>query len=144
MARALALLRGKRAHMPVRKHDNLRLSPHDPVRPVRTTQVATSYYLEENNAEAARVAKQVTRFFSNPPFAYRWLAAALGQLGRVEEASFALQTLKSKWPNSFEMYVAKPPRAYCSAEYKPVLQGLRKRAGEIELGDAALFRAGVP
>jgi DNA-binding winged helix-turn-helix (wHTH) protein/tetratricopeptide (TPR) repeat protein len=104
----------------------LRLSPQDPARPVRITQIATSYYLEGNYREAARIAKQVTRQYPQHPFSYRWLAAALGQLGRVEEASAALQVLRQTWPDSFDMYVAKEPPRYCSAEYKPLLAGLRK------------------
>lgn len=104
----------------------LRLSPHDPVLPVRLTQVATSYYLDGDYIETARIAKQVTRRFPHHPFAYRWLAAALGQLGRVDEASAALDALRNKWPNSFEMYVTRQPPSYCSAEYKPLLAGLRK------------------
>ena len=109
----------------------LRLSPHDPVRPVRLTQVATSYYLDGDYVEAARIAKQVTRRFPQHPFAYRWLAAALGQLGRIEDARATLEALQKKWPNSFEMYVAKPPPSYCSAEYKPLLAGLRKAGWRI-------------
>ena len=106
----------------------LRLSPQDPVLPVRLTQVATSYYLDGDYAQAARIAKQVTRRFPQHPFAYRWLAAALGQLGRIDEASVAIQALQKNWPNSFEMYVARQPPQYCSAEYKPLIDGLR-RAG---------------
>lgn len=104
----------------------LSLSPYDPVRPVRLTQVATSYYLDGDYTEAVKIAKQVTRRFPRHPFAYRWLAAALGQLGRIEEANLALQTLRNNWPNSFEMYVMKQPPSYCSTEYKPLLAGLRK------------------
>jgi DNA-binding winged helix-turn-helix (wHTH) protein/tetratricopeptide (TPR) repeat protein len=104
----------------------LRLSPNDPVRPVRLTQTAASYYLDGDYGEAARIAKRVTRQFPQHPFAYRWLAASLGQLERRDEADAALRTLRKNWPNSFNMYVAKQPPSYCSAEYKPLLSGLRK------------------
>jgi adenylate cyclase len=104
----------------------LRLSPHDPARPVRTTQIATSYYLDGNYREAARIAKQITRRYPQHPYAYRWSAAALGQLGQVEEASATLEALRKTWPDSFDMYVAKEPPPHCSAEYKPLLAGLRK------------------
>jgi adenylate cyclase len=57
--------------------------------------------------------------------AYRWLAASLGQLGRTEEARDALQTLQTISPSSFEMYVRQRPK-YCSVEYAPMLDGLRK------------------
>ncbi len=109
----------------------LRLSPGDPVRPVRLTQLATSYYLDGDYEEAARVAKHTTRRFPQHPFAYRWLAAALGQLGRVEEATATLEALRTRWPNSFDMYVARQPPAYCYAEFKPMLAGLRKAGWSI-------------
>jgi Tetratricopeptide repeat len=96
------------------------------VLPVRLTQLAMSYYLDEDYAEAARLTKQVIRRFPLHPFAYRWQAAALGQLGRCDEAALTLQALRDKWPRSFEMYVAREPPSYCSAEYKPLLAGLRK------------------
>jgi DNA-binding winged helix-turn-helix (wHTH) protein/TolB-like protein len=104
----------------------LQLSAHDPIRPVRLTQVATSYYLDGNYDEAARTTKRIIRRYPRHPYAYRWLAASLGQLGKIDEALMTLQTLERNWPSSFEMYVAKQPPTYCSAEYKPLLQGLRK------------------
>jgi Flp pilus assembly protein TadD len=104
----------------------LQLSAHDPIRPVRLTQVATSYYLHGNYDEAARTTKRIIRRYPRHPYAYRWLAASLGQLGKIEEALMTLQTLERDWPSSFEMYVTKQPPTYCSAEYKPLLQGLRK------------------
>ncbi|WFU52150.1 winged helix-turn-helix domain-containing protein [Bradyrhizobium pachyrhizi] len=104
----------------------LRLSPNDPVRPVRLTQLATSHYLDGDYEEAARIAKHTTQRFPQHPYAYRWLAAAQGQLGRVEEASAALEALRTRWPNSFEMYVARQPPSYCIGEFKPMLAGLQK------------------
>lgn len=104
----------------------LRLSPNDPVRPVRLTQLAASHYLDGDYAAATRIARHTTRRFPQHPFAYRWLAAALGQLGRVEEANATLEALRTRWPNSFDMYVARQPPAYCSGEFKPMLAGLRK------------------
>src|SRR5207249_6273556 len=44
---------------------------------------------------------------SNPDYAhpYRWLAAALGQLGRVAEAKEALEKAIAVVPGSFDAYV---------------------------------------
>jgi TolA-binding protein len=104
----------------------LQLSPDDPVRPVRQTQVATSYYLDGDFERAAATAKQVTIRYPRHPYAYRWLAASLGQLGRKADARAALQALQDRFPSSFDMYVGGPPPPHCSAEYKPLLAGLRK------------------
>ena len=123
---AALIAAGHRAHGRKAIRTFLRLSPNDPVRPVRLTQLATSHYLDGDYEEAARIAKDTTRRFPWHPFAYRWLAAALGQLGRMEEAHTTLEALRTRWPNSFEMYVARQPPSYCRAEFKPMLAGLRK------------------
>jgi TolB-like protein len=103
----------------------LKLSPRDPARPIRLSQVATSLYLDANYQEAAVTARHVVRQYPTHPIAYRWLAASLGQLGLTEEARDALRTLQTISPSSFEMYVRQRPK-YCSVEYAPMLEGLRK------------------
>lgn len=123
---AALIAAGHRAHGRKAIRTFLRLGPNDPARPVRLTQLATSHYLDGDYEQAARIAKDTTRRFPWHPFAYRWLAAALGQLGRVEEAHTTLEVLRTRWPNSFEMYVARQPPSYCHAEFKPMLAGLRK------------------
>ena len=104
----------------------LSLSPHDIARPVRLTQVAASLYLDSGYQEAALAAKQVVRQYPEIPIAYRWLAASLGQLGRVAQAQEALQTLLEKSPSSSEMYLRQRPPQYSGSEYKHMLKGLRK------------------
>ncbi len=103
----------------------LKLSPRDPARPIRLSQVATSLYLDANYQEAAITARHVVRQYPTHPIAYRWLAASLGQLGLTEEARDALRTLQTISPSSFEMYIRQRPK-YCSVEYAPMLEGLRK------------------
>jgi adenylate cyclase len=102
------------------------LGPRDIARPLRLTQIAVSEYLDGGYEAAVATAREVILCFPRHPFAYRWLAASLGQLGRVAEARETLQALETKWPTSFEMYVSKPPPQFCSSEYKPLLAGLRK------------------
>ncbi len=103
----------------------LGLSPRDPARPIRLSQIATSLYLDGDYEAAAAAAKQVVRHYPHHPIAYRWLAAALGQLDRGNEAMDALRTLQAISPSSFEMYVRQRPK-YCGVEYAPMLEGLRK------------------
>jgi TolB-like protein/TolA-binding protein len=104
----------------------LKLSSRDPARPIRLTQIAVSLYLDGGYEEAALTARQTIRQYPKHPFAYRWLAASLGQLGRAGEAQSVLRTLQMNSPSSFEMYVRRRPPAYCSVEYGPMLDGLRK------------------
>ena len=51
------------------------------------------------------VANRAIRSYPDFPLAYRWLAAALGQLGRTEEARKALEEAIAISPTSFDMYV---------------------------------------
>ncbi len=104
---------------------HLRLSPRDPARPIRLSQIAASLYLDGNYEAAVRTARQVIRQYPKHPTAHRWLAASLGQLGRVAEAEEVLHHLQTKWPSSFDMYIRQRPQ-YCSIEYAPLLAGLRK------------------
>jgi TolB-like protein len=104
---------------------HLELSPHDPARPIRLSQIAASLYLDGRYELAAMMARRVIRQYRNHPTAYRWLAASLGQLGRAAEAKEVLETLHTNAPSSFDMYIKQRPK-YCSIEYAPMVAGLHK------------------
>ncbi|HLB98434.1 MAG TPA: winged helix-turn-helix domain-containing protein [Acetobacteraceae bacterium] len=104
---------------------HLRLSPRDPARPIRLSQVAASLYLDGNYADAMTTAQRVVWQYPRHPTAYRWLAASLGQLGRSAEAAAALEHLQTIAPASFDMYVRQRPQ-YCSIEHAPLVEGMRK------------------
>lgn len=57
---------------------------------------------------------------------YRWLAAALGQLDRTEEARGALDKAIELAPQSFEFYTSRRPPWHLPANYEHMLDGLRK------------------
>jgi len=104
----------------------LQLAPGDPARPIRMAQVAASHYLEGNYRVAMERARQVVREYPRHPTAYRWLAASLGQMGRIEQARDVLAALVATSPSSLDMYAGQQSPAYCSIEKKPMLAGLRK------------------
>ncbi len=54
---------------------------------------------------AVEAAKRAIRSYPDFPNAYRWLAAALGQMGRTAEAKEALEQAIAIAPGSFDMYV---------------------------------------
>jgi adenylate cyclase len=60
------------------------------------------------------------------PNAYRWLAAALGQLGRSAEAKEALEKAMVVGPVSFDMYVRQRVPWHRPEDYAHTLEGLRK------------------
>lgn len=117
---------GRRAEGRTALQQYLKLSPGDPARPIRLTQIAVSLYLDGGYDEAALTARQTIRQYPKHPFAHRWLAASLGQLGRAGEAQAVLHTLQTNSPSSFDMYVRRRPPEYCRVEYAPMLEGLRK------------------
>jgi adenylate cyclase len=72
---------------------------------VKINQTAIAQYYSGDYDAAVETARQVIRSYPDYPLAYRWLAAALGQLGRTEEAREALEKAMAVAPASFDIYV---------------------------------------
>jgi adenylate cyclase len=126
-AKGMALLFGGRpAEGREALRECLRLSPRDQQRPLILCQVAMSYYFEGEYERAAGAAQHVVIVYPDHPWAYRWLAAALGQLGRVNEAHDALCTALTVSPNSFEQSVRNRNPWVRPVDYEHMLDGLRK------------------
>jgi adenylate cyclase len=102
-----------------------RLNPRDPTAALFPSHFATSYYYERNYALAATSAKAVVERYPNDPRAYRWLAAALGQLGRADEARDALNKAIQVSPDAFTRYVLNRPPHYLPQNHDHLLEGLR-------------------
>jgi adenylate cyclase len=83
----------------------LRLSPHDPRDANLRGHIVLSHYFEGDYLAAAEAAKRAIAHHPEHPVGYRYLAASLGQLGRVEEARIALQQAIEATPQSFEQIV---------------------------------------
>ncbi len=109
-----------------------RLDPRSPgANASRWTVVTISYYFERDYTSAAEAARQTiarypTMRFPNSVRPYRWLAAALGQLGRIEEAREALHTAISTAPKAFDLIVGKRVPWHRPEDYEHMLDGLRK------------------
>jgi adenylate cyclase len=103
---------------------SIKLDPHRSA--IRLNQIALALYCSREYEAAVDAANRAIRSYPNYPNPYRWLAAALGQLGRIEEAKQALEKAIAIAPVSFDMYVRgrvpwRPPE-----EYAHMLEGLRK------------------
>jgi adenylate cyclase len=103
----------------------LRLSPRDPARPIRISQIAASYYLERDYENAARVARQAVRDHPSVPMAYRWLAASLGQLGCSAEGARATEILRRKYASSLAAYISQP-LYFRADDHQHLMEGLGK------------------
>ena len=64
------------------------------------------------------------------PLAYRWLAAALGQLDRTVEAKDALEKAIAIAPATFDMYVRQRVPWHRPEDYAHMREGLRKAGWE--------------
>jgi hypothetical protein len=88
-----------------------------------------SYYFERDYARAAEAGMQLVSSYPDPPQPYRFLAASLGQLGRVDEARGALHKAMTN-PDVFGGYVSNCPPWYRFEDYEHVLDGLRMAGWE--------------
>ena len=109
---------------------SLRLDPRGSDLATRLTQVAAGYYFLRAYEDAAGAAEHAIRSFPEYPLHYRWLAAALGQLDRIEEAKDALEKYITIAPGSFDMYVRDRVPWIRAEDHAHMLEGLRKAGWE--------------
>jgi adenylate cyclase len=105
---------------------NIRLDPRDPQLAVRLNQIALAHYFSREYAHAVEVAKRTMRSYPDYPHIYRWLAAALGQLGRTDEAREALEKAISTAPGAFDMFVRHRVPWMRPEDHAHMLEGLYK------------------
>jgi adenylate cyclase len=103
-----------------------RLSPHDLSGALFPNHEVIAYYFERQYAAAEAAARRLISRYPNYPLAHRWLAAALGQLGRADEARAALQTAIAISTTSFDAYVRRCPPWFRPGDHEHMLEGLRK------------------
>jgi adenylate cyclase len=105
---------------------SIRLDPRDPLLALRLNHLAMGLYLSREYAATIEAARRGIR--SNPDFpsTYRWVAAALGQLGRLEEARLALEKAIVVAPASFDAFVRRRVPWHRPEDCAHMLDGLRK------------------
>jgi len=104
----------------------IRLDPHGSQVAVKMNQVAIAQYYSGNYDAAVETARQVIRSFPDYPLAYRWLAAALGQLGQTADAKQVLEEAIAVAPASFDIYVRNRVPWMRPEDHAHMLDGLRK------------------
>ncbi len=106
---------------------SIRLDPRDPLLPWHLNRVTIAHYFARDYGAAVDTARRLIRLYPDFPLIYRWLAAALGQIGRVEEARCALdKAMTIRGGGSFDMYVRERVPWHRSEDYEHMLDGLRK------------------
>jgi adenylate cyclase len=104
----------------------LRLDPRDPTLALGLLQAAIGHYFCREYETALEAAERVIRSYPDFPLSYRWLAATLGQLGRTDEASGALEKAIAVAPASFDFYVRARAPWFRSEDHAHMLEGVRK------------------
>src|SRR5262249_31721961 len=84
---------------------SIRLDPRDPHSATRLNHMALGHYFSREYVAAVEVAKRAIRSYPDFPNTYRWLAAALGQLGRTVEAEARPAEGMAIMATSFAMYI---------------------------------------
>jgi adenylate cyclase len=105
---------------------SMRLDPRDPMKAFFLQNVAVGLYFSRDYDAAIEAANRTIRSYPAFPNIYRWLAAALGQLGRTGEAQGALQKAIALAPAVFDMYVHTRPPWFRPEDHAHMLDGLRK------------------
>ena len=104
----------------------IRLDPRDPRSGVSVNQVVLSLYFCREYEAAIEAAQRVINSYPDHPLVYRWLAAALGQIGRTDQAREALAKAIAIAPASFELYVRRRVPWHRPEDHAHTLEGLRK------------------
>jgi adenylate cyclase len=105
---------------------SIRLDPRRASYPFVRNAIALSYYFEGDYETTVAEAARLMADHPNHPLAYRWLAAALGQLGRTDEARAALDKAIAIAPDTFRLYVEQRVPWMAQADYDHMMDGLRK------------------
>jgi len=105
---------------------SLRLDPRGSNLALRLFHLAIGYYFSHAYEDALEAANHVIRAFPEWPHSYRFRAAALAQLDRIEEAKTALKKAIAVSPAAFDLYVRSRPPWYRAEDHDHLLQGLRK------------------
>ncbi len=104
----------------------LRVDPRGPDSFWVMHQLTISYYFERDYDRSVETGRRALARRPEASGTYRWLAAALGQLGRTEEARAALHKAVELLPRAFEFYTRRRPPWHRPEDYEHMLEGLRK------------------
>ncbi len=104
----------------------MRLDPRESRSGVGVNQLVIAHYFCREYEAAVEAAQRVINVHPDLPLVYRWLAAALGQLGRSEEARAALDQAMTRSPAAFDAYVRRRVAWHRPEDFEHTLDGLRK------------------
>jgi adenylate cyclase len=104
---------------------SIRLDPRDPGLASRLNYTAIGLYFSREYEAAVEATKRAICSYPEFPLPYRWLAAAIGQTGRIEEARQAPEQALAITPTSFYLYVRQRVPSMRAEDHAHMLEGLR-------------------
>jgi adenylate cyclase len=104
----------------------LRLDPYGPAARIALHDGTIGLYFEWNYPAAETTVRRAISAYPRFPRLYPWLAAALGQIGRLDEAHSALDAAITISPTYFKFITGSPPFYYRPGDHEHLLEGLRK------------------
>ena len=108
----------------------LRINPRDPASVMASNIIVASYYFEGDYAATVETARRSLASHPSSSMPRRYLVAALGQLGKLEEAAAALSEWQATAPNLFDAVVRNRPPYVSATDQEHLLDGLRKAGWE--------------
>jgi adenylate cyclase len=111
-------------------HTSIRLDPCSISMYTRLVNLSAAHYFLRDYEAAVEVSKELLRSYPDHPWGLLFLAAALGQAGRLNEAEQTLQKYIAVAPKSFDMYVRQRVPWMRPEDHDLVLEGLRKAGWE--------------
>jgi len=111
---------------------SIHLDPRSPRLAHRLTWIITGHYFKCEYETAVEKAERAIRSYPEYPSLHRWLAASLGQLGRVRTAKQALDRATSVNPALFDLYVTERPPWFRPEDHAHMIDGLRRAGWERE------------
>jgi len=115
----------------------LRLDPFGPTTPIALHHLGVSYYLQRDYIAAEATARRTVSIFPHFPRPHMILAAALGQLGRRDEAERALEAAVAISPKYLSNVTEGRMRHYRPENLEHVLEGLRKAGWQASLSNVS-------
>ena len=104
----------------------MRASPHDPLMWVWMLFATAAHYYAADFHASLDAAERLIRFRPDKSNAYRFKAAALGQLGQIEEAKHALKMAIDVSSQNFDYFVRRRPAWMRAVDHDLQIEGLRK------------------
>jgi adenylate cyclase len=123
----VCLLRGDVAQGLAAAERAIRLSGSDPALYMYLSLLGVGYYMDKNYERSAELQRLATECGPHYPMAWRGLASALGQLGRIDEAKAALARFLELVPSYTSEAAARAMMNFRDdALFQHYLEGLRK------------------